>query len=97
MVLALMLVQAIDSDDNERLHALCLLAGGKPEIVSDFSACSFGVGEDIDDDVGEYRQHCQPVDTSMGGFHLGGATQGPQHIQARHRRDYGPDCTAEGL
>ncbi|KAK3256445.1 hypothetical protein CYMTET_34421 [Cymbomonas tetramitiformis] len=26
--------------------------------------------------MGEYRQYCQPVDTSMGGFHVGGATQG---------------------
>ncbi|KAK3236646.1 hypothetical protein CYMTET_53234 [Cymbomonas tetramitiformis] len=48
--------QAIDNDDNERFRALCLLAGGKPEIVSHFSACSFAVGEDIDDDVGEYTR-----------------------------------------
>ncbi|KAK3273059.1 hypothetical protein CYMTET_18681 [Cymbomonas tetramitiformis] len=70
---------AIDSGDTDRFRALCLLAGGKPEIVSDFSACSlFGVGEDVDDGVGEgiddgvgvYRQYCQPVDTSMGGFHM---------------------------
>ncbi|KAK3236341.1 hypothetical protein CYMTET_53513 [Cymbomonas tetramitiformis] len=47
-----------------------------PEIINDFSACSFDVSEDIDDDMAKYMQYCRPVDTSMGGFHVGGAAQG---------------------
>ncbi|KAK3273055.1 hypothetical protein CYMTET_18687 [Cymbomonas tetramitiformis] len=32
---------AIDHDDVEEFDALCVLAGGKPDIVADVSACSF--------------------------------------------------------
>ncbi|KAK3244200.1 hypothetical protein CYMTET_46179 [Cymbomonas tetramitiformis] len=32
---------AIDHDDAEEFDALCMLAGGKPDIFADLSACSF--------------------------------------------------------
>ncbi|KAK3244662.1 hypothetical protein CYMTET_45735 [Cymbomonas tetramitiformis] len=56
----------------QRALSRCLLAGGKTEIISDFSARSFDVSEDIEDGMVEYLQDCQPVDASMGGFTVGG-------------------------
>ncbi|KAK3269757.1 hypothetical protein CYMTET_21814 [Cymbomonas tetramitiformis] len=37
--------RAIDNHDAEEFDALCVLAGGKPDIVSYISACSFCEGE----------------------------------------------------
>ncbi|KAK3268649.1 hypothetical protein CYMTET_22857 [Cymbomonas tetramitiformis] len=40
-VLAAKFQHAIDHDDAEEFDALCMLAGGKPDIFADLSACSF--------------------------------------------------------
>ncbi|KAK3263736.1 hypothetical protein CYMTET_27469 [Cymbomonas tetramitiformis] len=40
-VLAAKFQHAIDRDDAEEFDALCMLAGGKPDIFADLSACSF--------------------------------------------------------
>ncbi|KAK3241314.1 hypothetical protein CYMTET_48907 [Cymbomonas tetramitiformis] len=40
-VLAVKFQHAIDHDDAEEFDALCMLAGGKPDIFADLSACSF--------------------------------------------------------
>ncbi|KAK3286956.1 hypothetical protein CYMTET_5513 [Cymbomonas tetramitiformis] len=40
-VLAARFQHAIDHDDAEEFDALCMLAGGKPDIFADLSACSF--------------------------------------------------------
>ncbi|KAK3287946.1 hypothetical protein CYMTET_4554 [Cymbomonas tetramitiformis] len=40
-VLAAKFQHAIDHDDAEEFDALCMLAGGKPDIFADISACSF--------------------------------------------------------
>ncbi|KAK3265816.1 hypothetical protein CYMTET_25530 [Cymbomonas tetramitiformis] len=42
------------------------MAGVKPEIVEDFSASSFGTVDDAPDDIEEFMQNCQRVDTHMG-------------------------------
>ncbi|KAK3235258.1 hypothetical protein CYMTET_54523 [Cymbomonas tetramitiformis] len=64
---------ALGNDNSERFDALYFLAGGKPEMCDEISACSFGVAENgATAAIGEYAADCQPVDTSMGGFHVGG-------------------------
>ncbi|KAK3276740.1 hypothetical protein CYMTET_15214 [Cymbomonas tetramitiformis] len=63
---------AIDTGDNDRFQALCLLAGGKPELFDDFSTCSFDVDDAVLDEVEEYMQYCQPADTHMGVCSVGG-------------------------
>ncbi|KAK3258382.1 hypothetical protein CYMTET_32568 [Cymbomonas tetramitiformis] len=40
-VLAARFQHAIDHDDSVEFDALCMLAGGKPEVFTDLSACSF--------------------------------------------------------
>ncbi|KAK3235992.1 hypothetical protein CYMTET_53841 [Cymbomonas tetramitiformis] len=40
---------AIDTNDSDRFDALCFLAGGKPEIIEDFSAASFCVGDTVEE------------------------------------------------
>ncbi|KAK3273502.1 hypothetical protein CYMTET_18265 [Cymbomonas tetramitiformis] len=68
---AVILGGAIDNDDNERFRVDMFSA----ENIRDFCACStFDAGMDIDDDMAEHRQYCQPVDTSMTGFHVGGVS-----------------------
>ncbi|KAK3246406.1 hypothetical protein CYMTET_44056, partial [Cymbomonas tetramitiformis] len=65
---------AIDTGDGERFGALCLLAGGKPELIDEISVCSFGISDSReDDDVSEYMQYCQPMDAHMGVYTVGGA------------------------
>ncbi|KAK3278229.1 hypothetical protein CYMTET_13814 [Cymbomonas tetramitiformis] len=66
---------AMENDDSERFNALCFLAGGEPEMCDELSAYSFGTSPPV-----VRLQHSvsvlltgQPVDTSMGGFHVGGA------------------------
>ncbi|KAK3285258.1 hypothetical protein CYMTET_7128 [Cymbomonas tetramitiformis] len=62
--------------DKEKFQALCLLGGGKPGIIEDFSASSSStVGSVPAEDIKERMQYCQPVDTQMGMCTVGGAAQ----------------------
>ncbi|KAK3283220.1 hypothetical protein CYMTET_9074 [Cymbomonas tetramitiformis] len=56
---------AIDHDDAEEFDALCVLAGGKPDIVADISACPFCEedGEGLVYAIDEYTDLARHVDT----------------------------------
>ncbi|KAK3259526.1 hypothetical protein CYMTET_31475 [Cymbomonas tetramitiformis] len=75
--------RAIDNDDAEKFDALCILAGGKPKMISDFSACSFCVddGECMTTAIFEYTQYVQAHEAQMG-FNVGGASEGDVHMDA---------------
>ncbi|KAK3264777.1 hypothetical protein CYMTET_26502 [Cymbomonas tetramitiformis] len=62
-----------NDDDAEKFDALCVLAGGKLELISDISACSFCVDDDAYETTAgsEYTQYAQPVEAQMG-FSVGG-------------------------
>ncbi|KAK3271205.1 hypothetical protein CYMTET_20433 [Cymbomonas tetramitiformis] len=64
-VLAARFQHAIDRDNAEELDALCVLAGGKPDIVADVSACSFCEedGEALVYAIDEYTDLARHVDT----------------------------------
>ncbi|KAK3237393.1 hypothetical protein CYMTET_52530 [Cymbomonas tetramitiformis] len=64
-VLAARFQHAIDHDDAEEFDALCVLAGGKPDIVADISACSFCEegGEALVYAIKEYTDLARHVDT----------------------------------
>ncbi|KAK3261988.1 hypothetical protein CYMTET_29133 [Cymbomonas tetramitiformis] len=63
---------AMDDNDDARFDALCLLAGGRPEMLDGVSACSFGVvPEQVPGALLESLSYCQPA-THMGGFTVGG-------------------------
>ncbi|KAK3242235.1 hypothetical protein CYMTET_48067 [Cymbomonas tetramitiformis] len=64
-VLAARFQHAIDHDDAEEFDALCVLAGGKPDIVADVSACSFCEedGEALVYAIDEYTGLARHVDT----------------------------------
>ncbi|KAK3238622.1 hypothetical protein CYMTET_51380 [Cymbomonas tetramitiformis] len=68
---------AVEEGDSDRFNALCFLVGGEPEMCDEVSAYSFGVTTGgAPSAIGKYAAYCQPVDTSMGGFHVGGASDG---------------------
>ncbi|KAK3253490.1 hypothetical protein CYMTET_37258 [Cymbomonas tetramitiformis] len=57
---------AMDEHDGERFDALCLLAGGKPEMLDGVSACAFGLEPERDDGgLQDFLPFCQPL-THMG-------------------------------
>ncbi|KAK3281606.1 hypothetical protein CYMTET_10601 [Cymbomonas tetramitiformis] len=64
-VLAARIQQAIDHVDAEEFDALYVLAGGKPDIVADISACSFCEedGEALVYAIDEYTDLARHVDT----------------------------------
>ncbi|KAK3270879.1 hypothetical protein CYMTET_20741 [Cymbomonas tetramitiformis] len=66
---------AIDNDDAEEFEALCVLAGGKPEILSEISVCSFWVGDGdrLVTAVSRYVRCGQPAEDQMS-FSVGGAS-----------------------
>ncbi|KAK3273926.1 hypothetical protein CYMTET_17861 [Cymbomonas tetramitiformis] len=66
-VLAARFQHAIDNDNAEEFEALCVLAGGKPDIVADISACSFCEedGEALISAIDEYTDMARRVDTGM--------------------------------
>ncbi|KAK3285122.1 hypothetical protein CYMTET_7255 [Cymbomonas tetramitiformis] len=91
--LAMEFQHAIDNDDDERFDALCFLAGGKPEMVFDLSACSFCVeaGECLASaTVSEYTQYVQAPEAQMGFvtnpgfscFSVSGASDADVHMGA---------------
>ncbi|KAK3284409.1 hypothetical protein CYMTET_7936 [Cymbomonas tetramitiformis] len=68
---------AMENDDSKIFNALCFLAGGEPEMCDELSVCSFGVtAGGAASALGKCAAYCQPVDTSMGGFHVGSAADG---------------------
>ncbi|KAK3238797.1 hypothetical protein CYMTET_51224 [Cymbomonas tetramitiformis] len=68
---------AMEEDDSDKFNALCFLVGGELEICDELSAYSFGItAGGAPSALGKYAAYCQPVDTSMGGFHVGGAADG---------------------
>ncbi|KAK3234908.1 hypothetical protein CYMTET_54861 [Cymbomonas tetramitiformis] len=68
---------AMVDHDGERFDALCLLAGGKPEMLDGVSACAFGLEPEREDGALQdfLSYYCQPV-THMGGFTVGGVMGG---------------------
>ncbi|KAK3283569.1 hypothetical protein CYMTET_8742 [Cymbomonas tetramitiformis] len=75
MLYAEQLQCAAEEGDSDRFDALCFLVGGEPEMCAEVSAYSFGVtAGGAPSALGKYAAYCQPVDTSMGGFHIGGAS-----------------------
>ncbi|KAK3249409.1 hypothetical protein CYMTET_41161 [Cymbomonas tetramitiformis] len=86
---------AVEENNDGRFDALCMLAGGKPEMVDDVSAFSFGVTqEDAPGFMREYVPYCQPT-TRTGGFSIvtslrvcmgAGQRRRQSRITAPHRR-----------
>ncbi|KAK3276853.1 hypothetical protein CYMTET_15097 [Cymbomonas tetramitiformis] len=67
----------MENDDSEKFNALCFLAGVEPEMCDELSTYSFGITVGgAPSALGKYAAYCRPVDTSMGGFHVGGAADG---------------------
>ncbi|KAK3278723.1 hypothetical protein CYMTET_13354 [Cymbomonas tetramitiformis] len=81
--LALEFQRAINNDDAEKFDALlCILAGGKPEMISDLSACPFCINDDeciMPAAVSEYTQYVKAPEAQMG-FSVGGASEGDVHM-----------------
>ncbi|KAK3262613.1 hypothetical protein CYMTET_28541 [Cymbomonas tetramitiformis] len=68
---------AVEKCDSKTIDALCFLVGGEPAMCDELSAYSFGVtASGAHSALGKYAAYCQPVDTSIGGFHVGGASDG---------------------
>ncbi|KAK3286878.1 hypothetical protein CYMTET_5594 [Cymbomonas tetramitiformis] len=65
-VLAAKFQHAIDRDDSVQFDALCMLAGGKPEVFTDLSACSFCEedGEALVSAVTEFSEMARAAGTS---------------------------------
>ncbi|KAK3239411.1 hypothetical protein CYMTET_50663 [Cymbomonas tetramitiformis] len=81
----------MDKNDDARFDALCLLAGGKPEMLDEVSACSFGVvPEQVPSALQELLPHCQPVTHMMGGFTVGGVAGGLPSVASTHVREDAP-------
>ncbi|KAK3239850.1 hypothetical protein CYMTET_50246 [Cymbomonas tetramitiformis] len=69
-VLAARFQHAIDNGDPVEFDALCMLAGGKPEVFTDLSACSFCVedGEALVSAVTEFSEMARTAGTTT--FHV---------------------------
>ncbi|KAK3285566.1 hypothetical protein CYMTET_6839 [Cymbomonas tetramitiformis] len=81
---------AMDEHDGERFDALCLLAGGKPEMLDGVSACAFGLKPEREDGaLQDFLPYCQPV-THMGGFTVGGMADGISAAACTHVREDAP-------
>ncbi|KAK3283979.1 hypothetical protein CYMTET_8348 [Cymbomonas tetramitiformis] len=81
---------AMDEHDGERFDALCLLAGGKPEMLDGVSACSFGIEPEQEyGALQEFLPYCQPA-THMGGFTVGGVGSGISAAACTHVREDAP-------
>ncbi|KAK3232758.1 hypothetical protein CYMTET_56909 [Cymbomonas tetramitiformis] len=65
-VLAARFQQAIDEGNAEEFDALCVIAGGKPDIIADISACSFceDDGDFLVSAVTEYTDIARHADTA---------------------------------
>ncbi|KAK3238843.1 hypothetical protein CYMTET_51183 [Cymbomonas tetramitiformis] len=65
-VLAAKFQHAIDRDDSVEFDALCMLAGGKPEVFTDLSACSFCEedGEALVSAVTEFSEMARTAEAS---------------------------------
>ncbi|KAK3271095.1 hypothetical protein CYMTET_20535 [Cymbomonas tetramitiformis] len=66
-VLAARFQQAINESNAEEFGALCVIAGGKPDIIADISACSFceDDGECLVSAVDEYADIARHADTAV--------------------------------
>ncbi|KAK3266604.1 hypothetical protein CYMTET_24778 [Cymbomonas tetramitiformis] len=81
---------AMDEHDGERFDALCLLAGGKPEMLDGVSACAFGLEPEREDGaLHDFLPYCQPA-THMGGFTVGGVESGISAVACTHVREDSP-------
>ncbi|KAK3233516.1 hypothetical protein CYMTET_56202 [Cymbomonas tetramitiformis] len=81
---------AMDERDDGRFDALCLLAGGKPEMLDGVSACSFGIEPEREDGaLQDFLPYCQPA-THMGGFTVGGVGSGVSAAACTHVREDAP-------
>ncbi|KAK3272634.1 hypothetical protein CYMTET_19086, partial [Cymbomonas tetramitiformis] len=80
-MLAVSFQSAIDNNDAEKSDALCVLAGGKPEMISDFSACSFCEtdGECLVSSISEYTEYVRPAESQIR-FSVGDAVSGDVNI-----------------
>ncbi len=63
---------ALDTGDNDKFNALCVLAGGRPELIDEISAAAFET-EDIPAPLDEYSACIPPPGVHLGGFSVGGA------------------------
>ncbi|KAK3259268.1 hypothetical protein CYMTET_31727 [Cymbomonas tetramitiformis] len=81
----------MDENDDARFDALCLLAGGKPEMLDGVSAYSFGVvPEQVPSALQEFLPYCQSI-THMGAFTVGGVAGGlPSSFASTHVREDAP-------
>ncbi|KAK3246060.1 hypothetical protein CYMTET_44389 [Cymbomonas tetramitiformis] len=81
---------AMDEHDGERFDALCLLAGGKPEMLDGVSACAFGLEPERENGaLQDFLPYCQPA-THMGGFTVGGVAEGISAAACTHVREDAP-------
>ncbi|KAK3242515.1 hypothetical protein CYMTET_47803 [Cymbomonas tetramitiformis] len=81
---------AMDEHDGARFDALCLLAGGRPEMLDGVSARAFGLEPEREDGALQDFLPCgQPV-THMGGFTVGGVTSGISAAACTHVREDPP-------
>ncbi|KAK3251597.1 hypothetical protein CYMTET_39064 [Cymbomonas tetramitiformis] len=81
---------AMGEHDGERFDALCLLAGGKPEMLDGVSACAFGLDPEREDGaLQDFLPYCQPA-THMGGFTVGGVAEGISAAACTHVREDAP-------
>ncbi|KAK3250132.1 hypothetical protein CYMTET_40476 [Cymbomonas tetramitiformis] len=81
---------AMDEHDGERFDALCLLAGGKPEMLDGVSACAFGLEPERENGaLQDFLPYCQPA-THMGGFTVGGVAEGISAAACTHVVEYTP-------
>ncbi|KAK3289331.1 hypothetical protein CYMTET_3230 [Cymbomonas tetramitiformis] len=67
---------ALDEHDSDRFNALCILAGGRPELVDEIPATALDT-EDVSAPLDEYAAFLPPAGVHIGTFSVGNAIPQP--------------------
>ncbi|KAK3251307.1 hypothetical protein CYMTET_39326 [Cymbomonas tetramitiformis] len=81
---------ALDTGDNDKFTALCVLAGGRPELIDEISAAAFTT-EDDSAPLDEYSACIPPSGVHLGGFSVGGA-ETQKHVTFASANLESADC-----